>query len=458
MGGYEPNNYDDVSNYLNFPNDSDDEDIANTPRPRETESKDRTMSTPLSPPASSADDDAIEDDQDEDDLYGSSNYNDWKARRNSNAASLDSPVNPQWLSSDQPPRHSGSLSVSDHHNPTTPTSDDAKSPGDRRTALQTIQEKNELLIKTQVTAKTSKSFPLLPDLLSLKQAEDEDEKILASEEGKRLNPRERRQLRNKVSARNFRVRRKEYIGHLENLVESQNQEIETLRQSLNNVQLENTQLRQESGFLRSIALNQQPQASTQPQNDPVLPVSHPNKDVNPSNFDWPLAYDGSTSPTSANNNKFADRNMFGGGGHNIHAYGVRVPDVQFDKPHLQNSAPPLPPPPTPQYSPASPRSSQEAPKTPPGMPSLPPGVESGYPGMLQAVSYLYDYIVKASSGNPVAIPQPQQQPMMGYQVPQPYHQPQQWGDAKMMGAPALGFNPYANGNWGWGGGPPGPTA
>lgn len=207
MGGYEPNNYDDVSNYLNFPNDSDDEDIANTPRPRETESKDQTMSTPLSPPASSADDDAIEDDQDEDDLYGSSNYNDWKARRNSNAASLDSPVNPQWLSSDQPPRRS-SLSIPDHHNPSTPTSDDAKSPGDRRTALQTIQEKNELLIKTQVTAKTSKSFPLLPDLLSLKQAEDEDEKILASEEGKRLNPRERRQLRNKVSARNFRVRRK----------------------------------------------------------------------------------------------------------------------------------------------------------------------------------------------------------------------------------------------------------
>jgi hypothetical protein len=80
--------------------------------------------------------------------------------------------------------------------------------------------------------------------------------------------------------------------------------------------------------------------------------------------------------------------------------------------------------------------------------------------MLQAVSYLYDYIVKASSGNPI-MPQPQQQqqPVMGYGAPQaPYHQPQQWGDAKAMGAPSLGFNPYANGNWGWGGGPPGPTA
>lgn len=97
---------------------------------------------------------------------------------------------------------------SHQHHPSPPTSDDAKTPTERRTILETIQERNEQLVKTGTTAKSSKSFPLLPDLLSLKQAEDEDEKILASEEGKKLNPRERRQLRNKVSARNFRVRRK----------------------------------------------------------------------------------------------------------------------------------------------------------------------------------------------------------------------------------------------------------
>ncbi|KAK4142022.1 uncharacterized protein C8A04DRAFT_13643 [Dichotomopilus funicola] len=44
---------------------------------------------------------------------------------------------------------------------------------------------------------------------------DEDEKFLASEEGKKLSSQERRQLRNKVSARAFRGRRKEYIGWLE---------------------------------------------------------------------------------------------------------------------------------------------------------------------------------------------------------------------------------------------------
>jgi hypothetical protein len=214
MGGYDPRSFDDVSNYLNFPNDSDDDDGTIT----QNHTRDREVKGPLSPPASSADGDAIEDDniddeaieeddQDDDELYGYTE-NHWKDRRTSCAsASLDSPINPQWLSSDQPPRTHSNLS-SDQHHPSPPHSDDAKSPSDRRTALQTIQEKNELLIKTQITAKTSKSFPLLPDLLSLKQAEDEDEKILASEEGKRLNPKERRQLRNKVSARNFRVRRK----------------------------------------------------------------------------------------------------------------------------------------------------------------------------------------------------------------------------------------------------------
>ncbi|KAK3900789.1 hypothetical protein C8A05DRAFT_35559 [Staphylotrichum tortipilum] len=44
---------------------------------------------------------------------------------------------------------------------------------------------------------------------------DEDEKFLASAEGKKLDPQARRQLRNKVSARAFRGRRKEYITWLE---------------------------------------------------------------------------------------------------------------------------------------------------------------------------------------------------------------------------------------------------
>lgn len=48
----------------------------------------------------------------------------------------------------------------------------------------------------------------------------------------KLGPRERRQLRNKVSARNFRIRRKEYITHLESLVAQQSSETSELRSQL----------------------------------------------------------------------------------------------------------------------------------------------------------------------------------------------------------------------------------
>jgi hypothetical protein len=52
---------------------------------------------------------------------------------------------------------------------------------------------------------------LLPHIVRMKKDEedmDEDERLLASEEGKKLSSKERRQLRNKVSARAFRSRRK----------------------------------------------------------------------------------------------------------------------------------------------------------------------------------------------------------------------------------------------------------
>ena len=51
----------------------------------------------------------------------------------------------------------------------------------------------------------------LPQIQKMKKEEDEmdeDERLLASEEGKKLSSKERRQLRNKVSARAFRSRRK----------------------------------------------------------------------------------------------------------------------------------------------------------------------------------------------------------------------------------------------------------
>ncbi|KAI0182076.1 hypothetical protein GGR52DRAFT_568280 [Hypoxylon sp. FL1284] len=58
---------------------------------------------------------------------------------------------------------------------------------------------------------------------------DEDERLLASEEGKKLSSKERRQLRNKVSARAFRSRRKEYIGQLETEIANRVSEAADLR-------------------------------------------------------------------------------------------------------------------------------------------------------------------------------------------------------------------------------------
>lgn len=56
----------------------------------------------------------------------------------------------------------------------------------------------------------SQSMPMLnmPKLRKDEDDMDEDERLLASEEGKKLSSKERRQLRNKVSARAFRSRRK----------------------------------------------------------------------------------------------------------------------------------------------------------------------------------------------------------------------------------------------------------
>lgn len=57
---------------------------------------------------------------------------------------------------------------------------------------------------------------LLPHIIRAKKDEDdmdEDERLLASEEGKKLSSKERRQLRNKVSARAFRSRRKGQYPH-----------------------------------------------------------------------------------------------------------------------------------------------------------------------------------------------------------------------------------------------------
>jgi len=70
---------------------------------------------------------------------------------------------------------------------------------------------------------------------------------------KKLTSKERRQLRNKISARNFRVRRKEYISTLESQVSLHQTEARDLREKLLASQIENEKLRAENTILRARA-------------------------------------------------------------------------------------------------------------------------------------------------------------------------------------------------------------
>lgn len=125
---------------------------------------------------------------------------------------------------------------------------------------------------------------------------DEDERLLASEEGKKLSSKERRQLRNKVSARAFRSRRKEYISQLEGEIAAKVNENTDLRSQNRALLDENTRLSDLtrmllsspsfSGFLDTLATNpaaaQTAQAVQQPQQvEQQQQPQRQRKDVNP---------------------------------------------------------------------------------------------------------------------------------------------------------------------------------
>ncbi|KAF7544549.1 hypothetical protein G7046_g9765 [Stylonectria norvegica] len=124
---------------------------------------------------------------------------------------------------------------------------------------------------------------------------DEDERLLASEEGKKLSSKERRQLRNKVSARAFRSRRKEYIGQLEAEIASKVNENGDLRSQNRALMDENKRLSDLtrmllsspsfSNFLDTLSNNpapqNQPQMKVEPQQQQE--IHQLPKDVNPYN-------------------------------------------------------------------------------------------------------------------------------------------------------------------------------
>ncbi|KIJ04621.1 hypothetical protein PAXINDRAFT_41693, partial [Paxillus involutus ATCC 200175] len=70
-----------------------------------------------------------------------------------------------------------------------------------------------------------------------------------------MSSKEKRQLRNKISARNFRVRRKEYITTLEGDIAERDRLIDAIRSELGSSKSENTALRQEITALKKCLLD-----------------------------------------------------------------------------------------------------------------------------------------------------------------------------------------------------------
>ncbi|KAH9060465.1 hypothetical protein EDB87DRAFT_1727773 [Lactarius vividus] len=100
--------------------------------------------------------------------------------------------------------------------------------------------------------------------------EDGDDWRPSPEEYKKMSSKEKRQLRNKISARNFRVRRKEYITTLEGDIAERDRLIDAIRSELGSSQSENAALRQEISTLKKALL-----ASANRAESPVLPPPGP---------------------------------------------------------------------------------------------------------------------------------------------------------------------------------------
>ncbi|KAI8333987.1 hypothetical protein BC941DRAFT_339084, partial [Chlamydoabsidia padenii] len=112
--------------------------------------------------------------------------------------------------------------------------------------------------------------------------DEDDMDINESLDKQNLTSKEKRQLRNKISARNFRVRRKEYITQLENKVDEQEDEIDSLKQDNKRLTGLNEQLLQEVMELR-LQLQQSSVTQHQPrhyqQQQPALTVSPSSSDT-----------------------------------------------------------------------------------------------------------------------------------------------------------------------------------
>jgi len=125
-----------------------------------------------------------------------------------------------------------------------------------------------------------------------------ERKELSLEEYKKLDPKSKRQERNKRSAQKFRERRKQYISQLENNVSDRDRMIAAIRDELASFRRENNELRSEIATLRSAVLDGRATvnktvstpaleavAAPRPAPSP-MPKVNPYKDITPSSTFW----------------------------------------------------------------------------------------------------------------------------------------------------------------------------
>ncbi|KAF3926181.1 hypothetical protein ABW21_db0205481 [Orbilia brochopaga] len=120
----------------------------------------------------------------------------------------------------------------------------APDPATEERIRQILEDVKRKALSSQPSIEEDASMPQIARLKKEEDDMDEDERLLASDEGKKLSSKERRQLRNKVSARAFRSRRKEYISQLETEVANKSTENVDLKRKLNAVEAENKSLKE----------------------------------------------------------------------------------------------------------------------------------------------------------------------------------------------------------------------
>ncbi|KXN84465.1 hypothetical protein AN958_12440 [Leucoagaricus sp. SymC.cos] len=118
------------------------------------------------------------------------------------------------------------------------------------------------------SATATKSLPKPPTILKASAKKGKGKDIIEEEDEDdvpqdwrpspevfaKMTSKEKRQLRNKISARNFRVRRKEYISTLEGDIAERDRLLEAIRSELGSTQSENHALRQEIEALKKVLL------------------------------------------------------------------------------------------------------------------------------------------------------------------------------------------------------------